>query len=290
MDPQTGDSFRIVCCPICDLGVTDPAPENLDRYYAEGYHGGRHGFTAKWCDYRRSQIIHQLGDASSSKRLLDVGCGDGTFLQAMASAGWQVTGVEKYPGTSRVQGVEIFDSVDQAQSVAPFDCVTLWHVLEHLPHPSKVLQSLRSLLAPSGILVVAVPDFGSFAAKRFGASWLHLDVPRHLFHFTRHSLHGLLAEQGFAAQQLKGSEFEYDLMGLAQSVLNASGAESNAFMKRLTGRPTRTTGWKAALQLLAGSMICSVGAIPVGISGRFGKAGTLIMVARVATPISEAHS
>ncbi len=266
---------------MCRLGITDPVPEDLDRYYGDGYHGGRHGFTAKMCDARRRQIVTQQTGGSTSKRLLDVGCGDGTFLRTMIDGGWQASGVEKYPGPARMDDVTMHESLEQAATSAPYDCITLWHVLEHLPDPSGTIASLRSLLAPGGILIIAVPDFGNFVAKRFAASWLHLDVPRHHVHFTRHSLAGLLVKHDFITKLLWRSELEYDLMGLAQSVLNAWGAEPNAFMKRLTGRPTRTRGWKLTSQGLLGGMICGLGVVPLWLCGRLGRGGTLIIVGRV---------
>ncbi len=283
-DAQTGDTFSILKCVQCGLGVTDPAPDEMDRYYANEYHGGRHGMTAKMCDSRRTQIVQQLCSRSSEKRILDVGCGDGTFLRKLAKSGWIAMGVEKYPGLDQFQGVQVLDSLDQAQSTGPYDCITLWHVLEHLPDVNETLASLQTLLKPDGVLVIAVPDFDSIPSKVFGASWLHLDVPRHLFHFTSRSLAGLMEKHGFTHQQLSRSEIEYDLMGIAQSVLNAAGAEPNAFMKRLTGRTTRTAGWRLWMQVVVGTLICVVGALPIWLAGRTRNGGTLIFAARVATP------
>ena len=65
-----------------------------------------------------------------------------------------------------------------------FDAVVLWHVAEHLHDPATTLRNVASLLRPGGVLMIAVPNFGSPEAKIGKAGWFHLDVPRHVFHFT----------------------------------------------------------------------------------------------------------
>ena len=60
----------------------------------------------------------------------------------------------------------------------------LWHVLEHMPDPAAALERVRSWLAPSGVLLVAVPNLDSLQARLAGPKWFHLDLPRHRTHFT----------------------------------------------------------------------------------------------------------
>jgi hypothetical protein len=51
-------------------------------------------------------------------------------------------------------------------------------------------------------VVVAVPNFGSRQARRFGDAWFHLDLPRHRTHFTPRGLDLVLRESGFDAVEL----------------------------------------------------------------------------------------
>jgi SAM-dependent methyltransferase len=100
VDPQTRESFRIEACAACGLGHTLPQPVDLGPYYA-GYHGARHGFTARFCTMRHVRFLRRAAGRPDGRRLLDVGCGDGTFLLAARDEGWQVAGTELDPAIAR---------------------------------------------------------------------------------------------------------------------------------------------------------------------------------------------
>ena len=211
---------------------------------------------------------------------LDVGCGEGTLLQRIALQGWRVRGVERFPHLARERGLTVFDSLEQAASEGPYDGVSLWHVLEHLADPAKTLSEIHSLLDPDGVLIIAAPDAGSFAARWFGPHWMHWDVPRHLFHFSRDSLCRLLCDCGFDSRQLAVSEFEYDLMGFGQSVLNRLGMRQNMFFRILTGRRVPLSPLAKCMHLVFGASICAIASVPIWLYGRLGRGGTLVFEAR----------
>ena len=79
-DTGTGDPFSIAACGSCGLGQTQPVPTNWERYYPAAYHGGRHGATAAYCIRRRMSWVQQIAGKAQGRRLLDIGCGDGSFL------------------------------------------------------------------------------------------------------------------------------------------------------------------------------------------------------------------
>src|SRR5258707_14466399 len=164
-DTISGETFAVSICPECGLGVTHPQPPDLAPYYRTRYYGGRHSFTASLCLMRRKRLIAQA--AGKPGRLLDVGCGDGSFLVAARTAGWAVAGTEIHAATS-IPGCPIYRNLDEAQRQGQYDCITMWHVLEHVPEPKQCIVQLRSMLAPGGTLVVAVPDFGGWQARLFG--------------------------------------------------------------------------------------------------------------------------
>lgn len=280
LDGDSGEYFAVCRETSTRRLVTRPVPQDLSRYYSETYHGNRHGFTARFCDRRRLSIIRQANSSNKSVRWLDVGCGDGTLLQSGAAAGWRVYGVETHPELARSRGLTVFANIQQACQNGPYDVITLWHVLEHLTSPDTDVQLLLNLLSPGGKLIIAVPDAACLAARWFGPHWLHWDVPRHVTHFEPATLTELLTNQSSQACQLKRSEFEYDLMGFAQSALNSLGFERNLFFKLLTKRPT-TASWPVrVLNYLLGGALCALAAVPIGLAGRLGKGGTLIFQAR----------
>jgi len=279
VDTHTRQAFSILACERCGLGHTSPVPEDLGPYYGRAYHGGRHGVTAAYCAWRRVRMVQRARAASAPRTLLDIGCGDGTFLLAARRRGWEVGGIEKYPEIARRAGLEVQERVEDVQG--PFGCVTLWHSLEHVPDPRATLSRVRELMAPEGSLVIAVPDWGGWQAGVFDESWIHLDVPRHLFHFSGRSLGALLERCGFTVARTWHQELEYDWMGWAWSGLNALGPTwSNAFFSALTfKRSEASLAVTAGSVALGGAMLgLSLPAVAAGTLA--GRGGTLVVAAR----------
>ena len=141
-------------------------------------------------------------------------------------------------------------------------------------------QSLAELLAPGGLLLVAVPDAEGLQARVFGAGWFHLDVPRHLYHFGMASLERLLAASGFDIVRRWHQEFEYDLFGWSQSSLNRLMPVPNLFFNHLTGRRAAAGKGLVAASYLAGAAFSAL-AIPATAIGTLShRGGTLIVAAR----------
>lgn len=111
-DPITNESFAILACTKCGLGHTNPHPADLSRYYGKHYYGRRHGVTSKFCARQRLRFLEHTADKATKKRLLDVGCGDGSFLLAAREAGWKVTGTEINPDSARTFGLDVRHTLD----------------------------------------------------------------------------------------------------------------------------------------------------------------------------------
>ncbi|KUO66495.1 MAG: class I SAM-dependent methyltransferase [Lutibacter sp.] len=140
---------------------------------------------------------------TTDKNLLDVGCGTGDFLLICKNNGWKVTGVEpnakaKISAENKLNGKsasEIKSEINQLKSEAQFDVITLWHVLEHVPNLEAYISTLKKLLKPDGVLIVAVPNFKSYDAHHYKQFWAAFDVPRHLWHFSKKSIQLLFEKQ-----------------------------------------------------------------------------------------------
>lgn len=134
-----------------------------------------------------------LGDLKPGK-LLDIGCGDGTFLNRMQSLGWSVDGLDFDPGAIEAAQMRYGLSLrhgDLAGARFPanvFDAVTMNHVIEHVPAPLALVVEIRRILKPGGRLVVVTPNSLSLGHKRFLSHWVNLDPPRHLHVFTPNAL------------------------------------------------------------------------------------------------------
>jgi SAM-dependent methyltransferase len=279
LDPQTRETFAVNECTACGFGHTVIHAKDLSRYYGD-YHGGRHGLTASYCARRRLQLMARAASAGTQRRLLDVGCGDGTFLLAAQEKGWRVVGTEANPRIAQAAGLDVRSSLAELQGLAPFDCITLWHSLEHMRDPVALLSALSLLLAFDGTILVAVPNAGGLQSRLFGPKWFHLDVPRHLYHFGRRSLASLFERSGIVITHRWHQELEYDLLGWSQSALNAIMPTPNVFFNVLTGRNTWSGyAWRMANCVLGAVSLAA--ALPLTfVSTLFQSGGTLIFAGR----------
>jgi SAM-dependent methyltransferase len=152
--------------------------------------------------------VRHLHRPSGRGRLLDVGCGDGTFLGEMSRAGWDVQGLEPDPeaaALARKTGVPVVETPleDASFEAESFDAVTMSHVIEHMHDPVGALHTCRHILRPGGTLWLATPNLESRGHALFGRDWIGLDPPRHLVLFTRASLANALEQAGLGPPSFK---------------------------------------------------------------------------------------
>jgi len=250
-DYITGDAFEVCRCGGCGFVVTLPAPEEglIEKYYPAGYYGSAGGrrFPAivEWLQgalYRRRVRAVERESRRVPGRVLDVGCGRGQLLRAFRERGWGVEGTELNESAAAFARDVLKIPVTIAPAFAlpwpdqTFDAVTMWHVLEHLPNPGAALREAARVLRPDGVLFAGTPNFGSPEARWTRDKWFHLDVPRHLTHFTPESLRSALATAGFDVRRVSFFAPEYDCFSFVQSALNRLGLRHNLLYNLLRGR------------------------------------------------------
>ncbi|MDF2696603.1 MAG: hypothetical protein K0S65_4986 [Labilithrix sp.] len=287
-DPQSLEPFDIQTCSSCGLGHTSPIPEDLGAYYGEAYYGKRHSFTDRYCLARRLRILSGATSRGPGNRsLLDIGCGDGNFLAAAGAAGWKGVGTDigGAAENARKAGLDVHGSLEEVRSSAlptsgAFDAITMWHTLEHFVDPKGTLEGARSLLGPNGTLIVAVPDAAGLQASLFKGSWFHLDVPRHLYHFSRSALESLLGRAGFRVERWHHQELELDVFGWMQSALNAVLPKPNVLFQALTGKPSHGGSGELALSYALGAALAPAALAATAAGTVIGRGGTLVAIAR----------
>ena len=122
--------------------------------------------------------------ASARSRILDVGSGSGRLLRELAAQGFSdLTGVDPFlpehtvPAAGSVRLIRgTIDDLDEA-----FDLVMLNHSFEHMDDPAATLRAARRVTAVDGTIVVRCPFAGQAAWREYGAYWVQLDAPRHLY-------------------------------------------------------------------------------------------------------------
>ena len=140
---------------------------------------------------KKLKLINEVSE--SGKRILDVGCGTGDFLEVAATNGWSISGIEPNEKARAIANKKTKNSIYNADQLLKFenksfDVITLWHVLEHLPNLDEHFAIFKNLLKPDGTLIIAVPNFQSYDAKLYKEFWAAFDVPRHLWHFSQASI------------------------------------------------------------------------------------------------------
>lgn len=146
----------------------------------------------------------------SRPRLLDVGCGNGTFLNFIQKFGWDGYGID-----TDVDAVALASQLGLRVVNTPllpntfpqkfFDGITLNHVIEHVHDPVALLKTCRNILKPSGLLWIATPNVRSFSHRRFSRHWRGIESPRHVVLFTPRSLSIALERAGFEISKRYGS-------------------------------------------------------------------------------------
>jgi SAM-dependent methyltransferase len=299
-DYISGERFSVELCPACGLARTQPQPATalIPDYYPPGYYGVAKRYPAflEWLldrlYGRRVARLEQLAGGRPG-RVVEVGCGRGLLLDKLRRRGWDVVGSElsaHSAGYARdILGIDVrtCDLPEMGLPASSVDLVILWHVLEHIPEPAHLLREVAKLLRPGGTVVVAVPNFGSIEAAIAGPRWFHLDVPRHLTHFTRHSLEAMLRQAGLTPGPISYFAPEYDLFSFVQSLENRLGLAHNLLYDLLRTRDGKVlradkrsaiTGAQRAAAVMLAPPLALLGAfwIPVATVMRLGATMTIV--------------
>lgn len=197
------EEFNLLQCANCDIIFTDPfpLPEQLGSYYDSGEyfsHGGiQKGLIPKiYNSVKKINIrkkYEQVTKDLRQGRVLDIGCGIGDFLAHCKSKGWEVSGLEPNEQARKIvlnsHNITVKDISEIGEIPnEQFELITMFHVLEHVTEPKKMILEIMRILKPGGRLVIALPNYDSWDAKHYKKYWAAWDVPRHLFHFNPSSL------------------------------------------------------------------------------------------------------
>jgi len=216
----SGDTFNLFRCSTCGFIFTQghPEAEESQKYY-ESEEYVSHDDKAKGLTNRlyylardimlkrkRKLVMRMTGLSRGS--ILDTGCGTGHFAGEMKKAGWDVTGIEpnlkarKYAEKNfNIKTLEPGEMASLAD--CSFDCVTLWHVLEHIHDLKEYMTHLQRILKPDGICLVALPNTSSYDCLHFREYWAAWDVPRHLWHFNPGSFVPFASMTGFLTVEIR---------------------------------------------------------------------------------------
>ncbi|MEY3222666.1 MAG: class I SAM-dependent methyltransferase [Cuspidothrix sp.] len=210
------DGLDIVSCQSCSFRFVQPqpSPEELNRFYQQGYFSGNHDFhqNTNYFESRKKGIETEQVTGwkflknqvdLSDKKLLDLGCADGALLV-----------LARQYGTSKVVGVEFsneaadygrhqynLEILNASADNLPctdqnFDIVTAFDLIEHVTDPSNLFKEVSRVLCNGGIFLGSCPDMGCF--DNWGAEWIGVQRNmEHLSYFDSNTLSKLAEKSGF---------------------------------------------------------------------------------------------
>jgi 2-polyprenyl-3-methyl-5-hydroxy-6-metoxy-1,4-benzoquinol methylase len=207
-----GNPFRFVRCSGCSHVYLNPRPSPSDlgviypsNYYTLSRPGGLVRQMQRIWEGRKVAVYDRaLGPGK--KRILDVGCGDGRFLQVLHDFGskeWELVGVDFDSAAverCRRRGFTAFAKriEDMAEEEGTFDAVVMLQLIEHVEDPVVITRRVLALLRPDGVFVVETPNLAGWDYRLFRRRWWgHYHFPRHWNLFSSDSLVRMLTDAGF---------------------------------------------------------------------------------------------
>jgi SAM-dependent methyltransferase len=142
------------------------------------------------------------------KRLLDIGCSIGFFMETAQQRGFDVTGIEFSQVAISMAVPVVKDRILRGdvnqlltQAETRYDVVTAFDIIEHTHDPIAFVRDIHRCLAPGGLLVLSTPDTGHFLRRAMGRAWPMLQPMQHTVLFSRGAMVEMLIAAGFAEVQ-----------------------------------------------------------------------------------------
>jgi len=199
-------------CTVCRLVSTWPIPDSqtIEEHYKRKAVAGNYELLRNYSDQYRNvyegfaDIIEKTsGRGTGDKRLLDIGCFRGDFLEVMTRRGWDVFGIElqtdaaaeasrRFPGR-----IYSGDVTTMQLPVKTFDVVSMTGLIEHVVDPVALIRSVNQRVRENGLVFLQTPNSTSFLARMMGKYWPPYCPIEHIHLFSAKSLNLLLKNKGF---------------------------------------------------------------------------------------------
>jgi SAM-dependent methyltransferase len=205
----------ILRCRTCASLYQDPWPtqQELQGLYAADYQNYAAGgvpllrqLTAAYERVFGARFVRRHGNDAS---VLDFGCGQGGFLQALRRAGCsRLAGFDfvLYDELQSIPGVRFYADLPSIQASGQrFDIIHMRHVIEHLTDPDGTMAQLNRLLTPTGQIIGQTPNAAHYTTRLMGQYWGPLHYPYHTLLFSPEGLARAAARWGLRLSSTAGT-------------------------------------------------------------------------------------
>jgi len=215
-----GRHHAIVKCSECGLVYSNPRwddSELMDSYETVQdplYLQEREGRVLTFEQHLRP--LEEITGPANGRRLLDVGCYIGVFLEIAAKHGWDAWGVEPSQWAAEQAGrlgLNVIGGTLEGANLPDesFDVVTLWDVIEHVADPIGEIRRVHRILKAGGLIVIHTMDINSLFARVMGPRWPWL-MEMHIYYFSQRTMAAMLEKAGFAVTR-SGPQGRYQTLG-----------------------------------------------------------------------------
>lgn len=201
---------------------------------------------------RYHELLDTFEPYKKTNKILDIGCGDGYFLQEAKNRGWQVYGTEFTDNAFEIgkkKGIIMHQGVLDPQNYAAndFDIITSFEVIEHINNPQPEIHNIKKILRQGGLFYVTTPNFNSVSRFLSKEKWNIVCYPEHLSYYTTGSMNRFLKNEGFKKLKtqttgisLNRLKVSYNIKNSAPSALNSVSTDEGIRQKTETNMLFKT--------------------------------------------------
>lgn len=202
------NGFEMYLCQRCGTLYASRIPDAESAEDYDSYYEAENLSVPEFINRRLDEIVAGFAAYRKHGRLLDVGCGAGSVLEAAARAGWEPTGTDISRTAVehiRGRGFDAFcgELADARYPDGHFDVAVASEVLEHVPHPQAMVREIARVLRPGGLLWATTPHGRGVSARTLGLKWSAVSPPEHLHLFSLSGIKKLITEAGFRRVKVK---------------------------------------------------------------------------------------
>jgi len=229
--------LKLYRCVTCNFVAQYPGPgrytvvESYNEFYDLAFvEQGK-----EWMYPERIPVLRDIASRIAQRKnggaLLDVGCGDGLFIQQAQQQGFTCTGVEDSAALAGYAHKKTDADIIHGQysrdmfPAASFDVISFIQVVEHIPYPLPVLEAVKHHLKPGGLLVIEVPSIHAphFLAYRMTGIKAFVAPPTgviesHVGYHSPNTMRRLTGSAGFTELSLVTGRWKYKYSGLLRTL------------------------------------------------------------------------